>query len=342
MEKSDVEKSIAEQIDFVITWVDGNDIEWQRQKNIYLHKADIDDRVVRYRDWDNLKYWFRGVEKYAAWVNKIYFATCGQLPAWLNTEHKKLVVVEHKDFIESKYLPTFNSAAIEVNMHKIKGLSDKFVYFNDDMFIISPVNKSDFFVHNKPVDRGIENIIPLKLDKDLVVNNIMRNHVMLVNRHFDKRVFIKKNWNKWFSIQNRSDVIRNILLSLWKDFCGFKTFHLPTAFLKSTFYEVELLEREMLEKTSSHKFRTGSDVSQWLFQNWQIVSGNYILPKCNYGQYFETNINNVELICKAIKKHRYKIICINDEVYDNNFERVRDAINNAFGEIFPEKSNFER
>lgn len=342
MEKSDVRKRGKEQIDFVITWVDGNDIEWQRQKRSYLGKGDTDDRVVRYRDWDNLQYWFRGVEKYAPWVNKIYFVTCGQLPVWLNTEHEKLVTVEHKDFMEMRYLPTFNSAAIEVNLHKINGLSDKFVYFNDDTFLISPVSISDFFRHNKPVDRGIENVIPLKFDKDLIVNSIMRNHAMVINAHFDKGIFIKKNWQKWFSTRNGSDVIRNILLSFWKDFCGFKTFHLPTSFLKSTFQEVASLETEILERTSSHRFRTGSDVSQWLFQNWQIMSGNYELPKRKCGQYFAANMDNVDYIHNVIKRHKYKIICINDEIYDNNFERIKYAINSAFDEILHEKSMYEK
>lgn len=342
MEKSEVGKKDTERIDFVITWVDGNDIDWQRQKNNYSTKGDIDARTVRYRDWDSLRYWFRGVEKYAIWVNKIYFVTCGQLPTWLNYEHEKLVIVNHKDFMDSKYLPTFNSAAIEVNMHKIDGLSDKFIYFNDDMFLVSPVSRSDFFVQNKPVDRGIENVIPLKLDKDVIVNSIMRNHTMLINAHFDKGAFIKNNWDKWFSIRNGTDVIRNILLSSWKDFCGFKTFHLPTPFLKSTFREVELLEKETLERTSSHRFRTGSDVSQWLFQNWQVISGNYKLPRRKCGQYFAANEDNVKHICNAIKKHKFRVVCINDEIYDDNFEKIRNAVNSAFNEILPEKSTYEK
>lgn len=331
-----------EQIDFVITWVDGKDSAWQEKRSNYLKGTDIDNRDVRYRDWDNLHYWFRGVEKYANWVNKIYFVTCGQIPTWLNSKHEKLTIITHDSFIDKKYLPVFNSTAIEVNLHKIKGLSDKFVYFNDDTFITSSVRKTDFFIHNKPVDIGIENVIPLKLDKDLVVNNIMRNHVMIINRHFNKKNFIKRNWRKWFSIRNGKDVIRNILLFFWKDFCGFKTFHLPTPFLKSTFLEVELLEGEMLEKTSTHKFRSGNDVSQWLFQNWQIASGNYELPRRKYGQYFAAGADDVKRISNAIRKQKYRMVCINDEIYCDDFAKIRDKINEAFEYIFPEKSSFER
>ena len=73
-------------IDFVMLWVDDTDPEWRKQRNLYSGKdeAMVDNREARYRDWDTLKYWFRGVEKFAPWVNKIYFVTCGHLPEWLN------------------------------------------------------------------------------------------------------------------------------------------------------------------------------------------------------------------------------------------------------------------
>ena len=64
----------TQDIDFVITWVDGNDLEWKREKTARLGHTDMDisvntdDRKERYRDWDNLRYWFRGMEKYAPWV----------------------------------------------------------------------------------------------------------------------------------------------------------------------------------------------------------------------------------------------------------------------------------
>ena len=98
-------------IDFVLMWVDGNDPEWQKEKSLYESDTNGDKRNIRFRDWDNLQYWFRGVEKYAPWVNKIHFVTWGHLPSWLNTEHPKLNVVKHSDFIPKEFLPTFNSRA---------------------------------------------------------------------------------------------------------------------------------------------------------------------------------------------------------------------------------------
>lgn len=137
------------EIDFVITWVDGNDPDWQKQKMEYSIQPDLsqkqDDRKERYRDWDLLRYWFRGVERFAPWVRRIHFVTWGHLPSWLNKEHPKLNIVNHKDFIPEKYLPTFNSHAIEWNMHRIPGLAENFVYFNDDMFLIKKVRPEQYF-----------------------------------------------------------------------------------------------------------------------------------------------------------------------------------------------------
>ena len=81
-----------DKIDFVVTWVDGSDPIWQKVKNQYSAEG-ADTRVTRYRDWDQLKYWFRAVEKYAPWVNKVHFVTFGHLPQWLNTDNPKLNIV---------------------------------------------------------------------------------------------------------------------------------------------------------------------------------------------------------------------------------------------------------
>ena len=76
----------------------------------------------------------------------------GASASWLNKEHPKLNIVNHKDFIPEKYLPTFNSHAIEWNMHRIPGLAENFVYFNDDMFLIKKVRPEQYFKNDLPVD----------------------------------------------------------------------------------------------------------------------------------------------------------------------------------------------
>lgn len=131
-------------IDFVITWVNGNDPIWRAKFHQYSKLNIGDKRDVRFRDWDLLRYWFRGIDSFAPWVRYIFFVTEGHVPDWLNIHAPKLKIVKHCDFIPEENLPLFNSRAIEVNLHRIPELSEKFVYFNDDFFIIDKLDASFF------------------------------------------------------------------------------------------------------------------------------------------------------------------------------------------------------
>ena len=143
-----------QKIDFVIAWVDGNDPEWRREKSDRISGISgfdrVDDREERYRDWDNLHYWFRGVEKFAPWVRKIHLVTWGHIPHWLNIEHPKLNIVRHEEFISEKFCPTFNSHTIEWNLHRIPDLSENFVYFNDDIFLLKSIAAEDGWKMRNP------------------------------------------------------------------------------------------------------------------------------------------------------------------------------------------------
>jgi len=117
-------------IDFVITWVDMKDPAWKRDFSNYSGKIDNSKNEVseaRFRDYGLLKYWFRGVDKFAPWVRKIHFVTCGQKPDWLDENHPKLNLVDHKDYIPNEFLPVFNSSLIEIYLHKIPGIAEHFM-----------------------------------------------------------------------------------------------------------------------------------------------------------------------------------------------------------------------
>ena len=187
-------------IDFVMIWVDGNDPEWQKEKAQYdIRVVTTANSEVRYRDWDNLQYWFRAVEKFAPWVNKIHFVTWGHLPPWLDTSNPKLHIVNHKDFIPEEYLPTFSSHTIELNLHRIEGLAEQFVYFNDDTFLTAPVKPEDFFKNGKPCDTLAQDCIFFGKDSAGPYNGA---DVTVVNTHFSKRRSIIKNFGLWFNVKN--------------------------------------------------------------------------------------------------------------------------------------------
>lgn len=141
-------------IDFVVTWVDGSDPDWMEQKTKYSEQIGGTPRgngKCRYRNWECFKYWFRAVEKYAPWVHNVYLVTWGHVPEWLNIECPKLKIINHTDFMPADYLPTFNCNPLELNLHRIPGLSELFVYFNDDVLLNRPCEPTDFFINGKPL-----------------------------------------------------------------------------------------------------------------------------------------------------------------------------------------------
>eukprot|EP01034_Spumella_vulgaris_P024664 gene24664-31033_t len=110
-------------------------------------EAEKDDTngANRYRNSNELKYSIRSLIKNAPWVHHIYIVTDNQIPNWLNLETDKLSIVTHEQiFSNLSHLPVFSSPAIETHLHRIPGLSKRFIYFNDDVFLGSPVSPEDF------------------------------------------------------------------------------------------------------------------------------------------------------------------------------------------------------
>lgn len=100
----------------------------------------------RFEDNEELRYSLRSVEKFAPWVRHVYIVTNGQIPSWLNLDNSRVSIVSHRDiFLNSSHLPTFSSPAIESHLHRIPGVSERFIYMNDDVFFGKEVWPDDFF-----------------------------------------------------------------------------------------------------------------------------------------------------------------------------------------------------
>lgn len=330
------------EIDFVIPWVDGSDPEWIKLFNQFAPdaiKKDVDISDERFRDYGTLKYWFRGVEKFAPWVRKIHFITNGQKPEWLNLDNQKLHWVKHSDYIPKEYLPIFSSHPIELYMHKIEGLAEHFVYFNDDVFLTDSVKKTFFFKNKIPCDCAILNALTVGSTIHVDVNNYA-----VINQFFDKKSVIKKNFFKWINLKYGISLIRTLCLTPWPRFTGFLIPHTAQAFIKSTLEEVWQASPKVLEQTMNQKFRSVTDVNQWLFRFWNLCKGNFypINPYKNKG-YFElkNDIQNNQKLFDAIKKQKYKEFVINDSALTNPKEILTELCN-AFDSILPEKSSFEK
>ena len=328
-------------IDFVVTWVDGNDEKWRLKKakydgSINTSKYSMNSEKA-YREWGTFKYWFRGVEKFAPWVNKVYLVTDNQKPDWLNINSDKLVLIDHKEIINNEFLPVFSSNAIECNIHRIPGLSEHFVIFNDDMYLTSPVSPDDFFS-----DEGLPKyntaLAPITTER-YGTGHFQMNDMGIITSHFTRKEILKNG--QFFSPkQGIKQIVKTLLYSNAKFICGFWESHLPYPLLKSTFELVWEKESDALNKTSSNRFRDPSDTNVWLFKYWQIASGKYAVGDVNLGSIFYLE-NADNKLWDTIVSKKFRIMCINDGYNIQNEELVMNNFINALNSLLPEKSSFE-
>lgn len=345
-----------DKIDFVIPWVDGGDPAWRREfleyKALYTLPQSlaedtvsgnpedagvVDASVERYRDWETLRYWFRGAEKFAPWVNRIHFVTWGHIPPWLDISHPKLHVVPHSDFIPAQYLPTFNSCPIELNIHRIEGLSEHFVYFNDDMFLCRPAGKERFFRHGLPRDTARLATIPGES-----AGHIMLECMRVINRRHSKSQTMRRNPGKWFNAAySLSDMAKTLTLIPWRDFAGFKEFHMPQPFLKETFVKLWKEEPEELDAACRNRFRTPTNLSQWVVRYEQIASGSFVPVSMRDTKLTKLSDGGMEELTRTLHSGRFSMICINDNNEIRDPDAVRTSLTRAFDALLPEKSSYE-
>jgi hypothetical protein len=335
-----------EKIDFVISWVDGNDEEWLNKKNNYLpqNKKKYDVRKQRFRDWDNLKYLFRGIEKNADWVNHIYLVTPGHFPEWINRDNSKITLINQDILFEERYLPTFNNCAVELMMHKIPGISDKFVYFNDDMFILKTVSEEDFFENGLPLDNVGFAPIQASYTKDgKGTYGISVMNTRVVAKRFTKKEIMKRSARKFLDLRNRKDLIKTICMLPFPDLTGFNETHTVNSFLKSTFEDVWENAYDDLIDTVQSKFRGEFNVSQWCMRYWQIATNKFAIRNPGFSLFFDIiNCGDEKKVINAILKKSAKVICINDNIKDDKeFDLIKKKVNKAFEYLYPEKSEYE-
>lgn len=338
-----------EKIDIVVLWVDGSDPAWQKEKETYelLEKGEqvelsADTRVQRYRDFGLMPYWFRGMEQNLSWIGTIYFVTWGHVPRWLNTAHEKLQVVRHEEIVPAEYLPLFNSNAIEIFVKNIPGLSEQFLYFNDDWFLLQKTTADRFYKNGLPKD--ILAFQPtVANESDDTMPYIVLNNAMSLARHFKKREGVKKHPGHYFHVGYPPlYFFYNILELAFPRYTAFYSVHGPSPMLKSVHEEVWEKEKSALERTARHRFRSKEDVSQCLFREWAKLSGRFV-PYNSHKDLAYFNLGeNDEKLYDVIRKKKRLFLCVNDSNKEIDFERTKQQLKAAFEEAFPKKSSFEK
>jgi len=215
--------------------VNSSDPLWQVQRAYYVKQekgiSKDANLACRFRSRNELLYSLRSIEKYAPYVRKIFIVTNGQKPVWMKP-HPKIQFITHSQiFRHLDHLPTFNSMAIESCLHRIPGLSEYYVYFNDDVFLGRPSRFTSFFTREGKM-----------------------------RFYLTDRVISRKEPTR--STIGYKMAIRNTDLLLMKEFSKKRRFHLghtPDPERKSTVMAIERRFRNIFTSVESHRFRGKED-----------------------------------------------------------------------------------
>lgn len=239
---------ISEKIDAVFLWCDGADPKFRRAKDLMLKKMGLpfdEDNVgdVRFEDNEELRYALRSVSINAPWVNHIWVVTNGQRPYWL-IENNRLTVVCHDEIIPAELLPTFNSVVIEMYVHRIPGLQEKYILFNDDFFIKNKVSPDFFFNGDLPV---------VRLRRERTIRCSCAEAEKIINEH-SVSAFRETQLRAWISVCKKYGEKELLVLA-----------HVADGMTK-TAVEHTLKKYPEILKTNISPFRTGREIQRLIFQ----------------------------------------------------------------------------
>jgi hypothetical protein len=324
----------SEPIDAVYTWVDGSDPAWQARKRVALQAVGGESArlhssatsATRYASRDVLRYSLRSLEHHAPFVRKVYLVTDRQVPRWLEVDHPDLELVRHEDiFPDPSHLPTFSSRAIECHLHRIPGLSERFLYFNDDVMLWGPTTPADFFDEQGRcrvyLDRRRVVWDPEDENFELPVNDAARRCSRLVEREFGGR------------IEQRVD-------------------HVPYALRRSVLEELWRRFPQELEAVSAQPFRHPGTVTLTfcLAPHWGIRAGTAVAitePHSTYIKVKKKRFSSFKLAYRLLRqlfepRSRGRFLSINDCGDFDDARLTSAAIGLFLRAAYPRRSRFEK
>jgi len=330
-------------IDLVYLWVEGSDPQWIAKRNLeQAQYTQIENDAVnkcRFCNNDELKYSLRSVEKFAPWINKIFIVTDNQVPAWLDINHPKIKIIDHTEIMPPEALPCFNATALEMRAPYIEGLSERFLYANDDMFFGGQVEKSFFFdKYGMPIIRFQKKVLK---ETDNLYCRMVKNAQDKIFEEYGVRI---KNFPH----------------------------HNIDAYLKSDYIACLKKFEKDIERTMMSKFRDKDDIQRSIVSYYMLALGRarfkngYARPLWHerakivhrvdsdlplYKRIFDTLTGNyaadsayifphkIDSCGKKLKKLKPKLFCINDS--EDTTDEQRRQIKEFLESYLSEKSGFE-
>ena len=267
--------------------------------------------------------------------------TWGHLPVWLNTDHPKLNIVKHEDYIPDKYLPVFSSIPIELNLHRIDDLAECFIIANDDIYFLDKVDREYFFQGELPCDYLM--LQPITEIGSSGFGHFLWENISCINRNFNMRECMKANEQKWFSEvypQKIIDCNRSLSRHL-NYFPGFAWDHLFMPVRKTTFEIIWRKEYQLLDYTCSNKFRNLTDCTNQLIRYWQLVTGQFI-PFSRPNAVCVKACAAPTVLRDGILSLKNKMICVNEGMEDVDYMYRSQYLRDLFEIRLPEMSDFEK
>lgn len=309
--------AVLSPIDIVYTWVDGGDTSWRARRDEFSGRggssAEADER---FRQQDELRFSLRSVASFAPWVRHIWIVTDRQRPRWLRMDHPDVTVVDHREIAPFPVsLPVFNSHAIEAWLHRIPGLTDSFLYLNDDVFFGRPVSPEQFFAPG-----GLCRVFPSPTtipsdhdpDAGLVHFAAARNGVRLLAEHFGRT--------------HRTTFL-----------------HTPHALSRKTLAEISDEFPNEWRRTATSRWRSGSDLSlaSFFHHAYSLMNGRAVIGEVNSAFVNPSRFDHLPRLAGLNRRER-DVFCINDfgdgEIDYAGRHRLVDSFLRAY---FPLRSHYE-
>lgn len=309
------------EIDLVYLWVDGSDPVWQKKKQAYtgiISDNSEQNNMGRYVSNDELRYSLRSAEKHVPWIRKIFIVTDNQKPEWLNVLHPKIQVVDHTEIMPTEILPCFNSSVLEYFLHKIPGLSERFLFANDDMFFNADLSPDFFFAKDgfpivrlkrKPLGKWHYRL------KLLVGKKPGQYNQMII----DSSLMVEERFGKYYSGVPHHNV---------------------DAYLKSDYREaVENVFSVEAKQSQSHRVREYGDLHRSAFSYYALAIRHGHLKYVNRNETIRILTHKHDLD-KRLNKYNPKLFCLNDSqrVKDEDRKKIQPFLES----LFPERSAFEK
>lgn len=292
-------------MDIVITYVDGNDPVWKKDYEKY---TSVPVMEKRFRDWGTLKYLLRGIEVNMPFIRNVYLVVShpSQVPTWVNSEQLKIVL--HKDIIPAEYLPTFNCNPIEMHLHRIEGLDEEYLYFNDDLYPLAECRPEDFFREGKGV---------LGFTKHFWVSGMYKQ------------------------ICRNSDRFARKALAMPASPVFVRPQHTCTPMFRSECERLySMLETDILGSLT--RTRTKDNLNQYLFLDYQFYKGRIINEKIS-NKHYSVALASPQRLSAFIMNPTRKLLCVNDvHLAEERYMALRTAMIDAFEKKFPVRSRFEK